>query len=236
MLIVTYSSKRLQHLKQSINLTGFGTPEFDTYISKIDEIHRLFSRNLPANTLHPWSPDVFNEHPAIAISNRLFTNRHDQGTEPDLLFSPKVDSRGILERCKGQTLVHLPENRVDFYQLTSGTSDPQCVFCFHSTSSKLRMTCFRYKQIDPVKFRNGDIVEAQLSFNCIKTKDQHRLLVVLRALTLLNDQYVTVCAFLLLARHCYDMIFRTPVLLPAEHFHKESREVLLFSSVKWGMV
>lgn len=62
---------------------------------------------------------------------------------------------------------------------------------------------FRYVEISPVKFRAGDIVEAQFSFVTIPLKAPHKewgsnqpprwkLLLVLRSLALLNYTHVTV--------------------------------------------
>ena len=46
----------------------------------------------------------------------------------------------------------------------------------------------RYITINPVKFQCGDIVEAQLSFQTVALKEgKHKMLVVLRALTLLDE-------------------------------------------------
>ena len=46
---------------------------------------------------------------------------------------------------------------------------------------------FRYHEINPMKLRPGDVVEAQVSFVAILLKGQkYKLLVVLRAITLLD--------------------------------------------------
>ena len=43
----------------------------------------------------------------------------------------------------------------------------------------------RYDTVNPIKFRSGDIVEAQVSFVCVPLKDaKYKMLVVLRALTI----------------------------------------------------
>jgi hypothetical protein len=48
--------------------------------------------------------------------------------------------------------------------------------------------------IDPNKFRIGDIVEAQLSFMVVPVKEgKHRLILVMRALTLLDSTQSKVC-------------------------------------------
>jgi hypothetical protein len=50
-----------------------------------------------------------------------------------------------------------------------------------------------YEAINPIKFRSGDIVEAQLSFVCVSLKNaKFKMLVVLRALTLMDTSPVRV--------------------------------------------
>jgi len=51
----------------------------------------------------------------------------------------------------------------------------------------------RYATTNPATFRVGDIVEAQLSFNVIPLRgEKHKMLMTLRALTLLDHTHSTV--------------------------------------------
>ena len=58
----------------------------------------------------------------------------------------------------------------------------------YSTITRYITYLHRYIQINPVKFHCGNIVEAQLSFQTVALKEgKHKLLVILRALTLLDE-------------------------------------------------
>jgi hypothetical protein len=53
---------------------------------------------------------------------------------------------------------------------------------------------YRYIDADPTGFRAGDIVEVQFTFIVIPIKrEKHRMMMVLRALTLLDSTHTTVC-------------------------------------------
>ena len=112
-------------MKQSVNLTAFGSPLFHNYITKIEEIHELFTCHLPADAMLPWSPDDFENHEVIAIGNRFYTDRHDKGGDVDIPFSYYVDPRGILERGKGAEFVHLMENEVDYFEMKGSSLQPE---------------------------------------------------------------------------------------------------------------
>ena len=52
----------------------------------------------------------------------------------------------------------------------------------------------RYHVIEPLKFRTGDIVEAQVSFVAVPLKEKKfKLIIVMRALTLLDCTPLKVC-------------------------------------------
>jgi len=52
---------------------------------------------------------------------------------------------------------------------------------------------FRYDSINPIKFRPGDIIEAQVSFVCVSLRNaRYKMLVVLRALTILDTSPIRV--------------------------------------------
>jgi hypothetical protein len=66
--------------------------------------------------------------------------------------------------------------------------------------TRLSIIFNRYNKIDPNKIRVGDIIEAQVSFVAVPIKDrQFKLLVVLRAITLLDCQPLKVCIHIQIA-------------------------------------
>jgi len=55
---------------------------------------------------------------------------------------------------------------------------------------------YSYILLDPVRLRTGDIVETQMSFTAIPLRGrQHKMLLVLRAVTLLNSSAVHVSRY-----------------------------------------
>jgi hypothetical protein len=57
-----------------------------------------------------------------------------------------------------------------------------------------RLIFFSYTVIEPGKLNKGDIVEAQVSFQVVPIKNNmFKLLVVLRAITLLDNRPTKVC-------------------------------------------
>lgn len=58
----------------------------------------------------------------------------------------------------------------------------------HITCGNSTKNMHSYKTIDPVKFRLGDIVEAQVSFTTIPLYNkQFKMLIILQAITLLDQ-------------------------------------------------
>lgn len=112
------------YAKQSINLTGLGSPFFDAYIDFIAQVHSIFEHGINGS-LDPWLPDVFEGHTAISLANRFYTNKHDKGQELDLPFGPAIDPHGVLERGKDNLFVHLPENQVKYYKFKKMKSGSQ---------------------------------------------------------------------------------------------------------------
>jgi hypothetical protein len=55
---------------------------------------------------------------------------------------------------------------------------------------------YRNADMDPAGFRNGDIVEVQFTFAVVPVKgDKYRMLMVLRALTMLDCTHTMVCRY-----------------------------------------
>ncbi|KDR84705.1 hypothetical protein GALMADRAFT_53198, partial [Galerina marginata CBS 339.88] len=164
--------KQRHFMRQSVTLTGLGSTLFSQAIQNAQDIHQIFSRTFPQGALEDWNSALFEGHPAIDMNNRFFTLRKQAITDEILPFSNEVDPHGILAAAMGidDQFVHTTENEVEYYELIN---DPDQEI--------------KYQQINPIKFRCGDIVEAQLSFICIKMKNErYRMLTVLRAITILD--------------------------------------------------
>ena len=185
-------NKRI-HAKQSIVITGLGSPFFESYLDATTHIHHLFSRNITTGSLETWQPDSFEGCAALSLGNCYYTNRHDQGASEDLPFSADMDPHGILERGKAQQLVHLTENQIRYYELKQSSAGDLYVSSLLLVQVPWLQFDLRYKRVAPTKFREGDLIEAQVSFNAVVTRgNKHRLFMVLRAITLLDSKAVMV--------------------------------------------
>ena len=51
----------------------------------------------------------------------------------------------------------------------------------------------RMTEVEPTKFRKGDIVEAQLSFIAVPARDKYRMKTVLRSLAIIDSTHSEVC-------------------------------------------
>lgn len=96
-------------------LSGLGSETFDNAIAGIYTFQSLLAAHVPAQTLTPWSPSFYQEHPSIDLSNRYFSRRKDT-LEAAIPFGDGVDPHGTLSGLMQDDLVHTSDNEVLFYQ------------------------------------------------------------------------------------------------------------------------
>ncbi|KAH8109337.1 hypothetical protein DFH11DRAFT_1548302 [Phellopilus nigrolimitatus] len=112
-----------------------------------------------------WTPMTFEGHRSFAASNRMLTPIWQCRNAESMPLPPAFDPRGVLSDLvdKGEGKF-LPDNEIKLYENIGG----------------------RYKKVAPTRFRLGDIVESQISFVAIPSKDkkQHKMKIVLRALAI----------------------------------------------------
>ncbi|KDR65604.1 hypothetical protein GALMADRAFT_148561 [Galerina marginata CBS 339.88] len=156
--------------RQNVTITGLGTQASETAVQSIDDINEMFQRDLPQGSLEDWSPSLFDNYTAVDASNRYFTRRTDTSADQIIPFSNMVDPDGILDAAGGEHFVHTVDNRVEYYEMIQIGNEG-----------------ISYNEINPLRFRIGDIVEAQVSFISVPMRDRrYKMLTVLRALTVLD--------------------------------------------------
>ncbi|KAM6491852.1 hypothetical protein JOM56_012711, partial [Amanita muscaria] len=165
---ISASSKQWKYLRQAVGLTGLGNPNFESSVKGLINIYAMFNRFVPADKLQAnTSVDVYGEHSAINCSNRYFSSRKDHPSSKHIPFSKNVDPKGILTRAVGSVYFQTEDNVV-----------------------QLLIEIYSYKPIPPVLFREGDVVEAQITMMLVPLKGgQFKLTAVLRCLTLLDSTY-----------------------------------------------
>ena len=126
-------SERYKFLRQSLTITGAGTPTFMDMIKSSHEIYQLFHRQFVEGTLQPLSSTNHAAHIALDMTNRYFTPKRDAPGTPHLPFTNAVDPYGILEKMVGSDYVHAEESEVYYYTLCvdeEGTK--RCVIIHHA--------------------------------------------------------------------------------------------------------
>ena len=86
-------------------------------------VHRAFSQMLPPSSMDDWVPTRYDEHDAIEMGNRYFTDRSNKANHEAVPFQQSVDPEGILQDAMGAEFVHLEENEVAYFQLTPDTTN-----------------------------------------------------------------------------------------------------------------
>ncbi|KAM6491802.1 hypothetical protein JOM56_012661 [Amanita muscaria] len=168
------SSKQWKYLRQAVGLTGLGNPNFESSVKGLINIYAMFNRFVPADKLQAnTSVDVYGEHSTINCSNRYFSSRKDHPSSKHIPFSKNVDPKGILTRAVGSVYFQTEDNVVSYYERSQESNG-----------------AINYKPIPPVLFREGDVVEAQITMMLVPLKGgQFKLTAVLRCLTLLDSTY-----------------------------------------------
>jgi hypothetical protein len=69
--------------------------------------------------MEDWVPTQYEDHVAIDMGNRYFTDRHDKADHDVVPFNQNVDPDGILQDAMATDFVHLDENEVVYFELTS---------------------------------------------------------------------------------------------------------------------
>jgi hypothetical protein len=106
-------------LRQSLTLTGCGTPTFEQGIRNILEVQNLFDRHIPANKLDECTL-VANcgDGLGIHLSNRYFTPRHEAPAEKAVELTSDIDPSGILAALASDQFFHGEQNVVKYYTRT----------------------------------------------------------------------------------------------------------------------
>jgi len=187
----TSSTKLVKYLRQGVSLTGLGTPLFDSSIQAIMDIYALFCRSVPRDKLQPCSfTDHYGQYTGIEMANRFFSPRKDFPTSKSIPFSTDIDPKGILARVAGTSFIHMEQNVVAYYECSvAPNGNTRCVEQIYKPKIIVQQIC-SYKEIAPVKFCVGDLVEAQITLMVVPLRgEQYKLTPVLRCLTMLEAKF-----------------------------------------------
>jgi hypothetical protein len=186
------------YLRQSIDLTGLNSTSFKNSIETIRYLFSQLERNVPSNKLEDFQPNTYGLHTRLVISNRYFSSRNNSELSSIVAFNPTTDPYKILSNLRHNNLVHTTDNEVLFYNSvgSSHTSRPKRVM-FHYNGER-RFKCstnaiHRFIPVAPTIFKEGDIVEVQMTIIATPIKDKRlKLIFQLRSIALLDCSFAQV--------------------------------------------
>ncbi|RDB30758.1 hypothetical protein Hypma_005840 [Hypsizygus marmoreus] len=166
------STTKYRYLRQSITISGLGTPTFEDALRSTTEIYGAFDRTFREGELESWGPSG-GESDALEASNRYLTPRRDAPGVTSVPFGEGVDPKHVLLAMAGNDHVHTEDNEVLYYSRRTDKEGNNV-----------------HVSVGPQTFRVGDLVEVQLSFVVVPLKgDKYKMLAVLRSIALLDGQF-----------------------------------------------
>ncbi|EEB88791.1 hypothetical protein MPER_13193 [Moniliophthora perniciosa FA553] len=138
---------KTKNLAQRVKISGLGSETFSVAIHGFQRIDQFLRRNVRESDEQGTDVVVeYGEHIALEVSNRYFSNR-DQALKSEACpFSDDVDPKGYLKSLEGKGYFHTMENTVRYFERHVNNIGSQS-----------------FNQISPARFRNGDIVELQIT-------------------------------------------------------------------------
>ena len=177
-------------------LTGLGSAAFTSALEAAGEVYGYFDCQFPENVLDSWtsSEEKCFGFPCLDVSNRYLTPVKEANGQ-EIAFQKGVDPHGILRGMATSngtcSYVHTEDNQVQYFSSCRDGNGTLKSLSRNFSYPNLDSHCIiRFQQCEPQTFRNGDIVQVQLSFVVIPVKGGHcKMLTVLRSLALLDGSF-----------------------------------------------
>ncbi|EAU82077.1 hypothetical protein CC1G_09679 [Coprinopsis cinerea okayama7 len=168
------SPAHLRNLRQFVKLTGFGSDSFAMGCHAVKQMVDKLRQHLKvaSDCITGAEEKMYEGDAALDFHARYFTDRELIPHEKHIPFNDFVDPNHILEDLRGAAFIQGPDNHVEYCMRTVDKNG-----------------IVEYSVFNPGQFKEGDIVEVTLSLVCVPIKNQqYRLLLVMRALTLLSSE------------------------------------------------
>ena len=110
-------------IRQSVRITGLGTPGFESSIDNIRRLSQIISRQVPEGTMDQFTHCFFLEHSALDVGTRYFTSRKDDPMGPAVPLDVMIDPKGILASMSDDKHFHSIDNIVKYYTATEDSTD-----------------------------------------------------------------------------------------------------------------
>ncbi|KAJ3844365.1 hypothetical protein F5878DRAFT_678875 [Lentinula raphanica] len=163
------STKKKQHLRQSVTLSGINSARFMEDVEHIMDVVALFARHVPG--IQQTGITQVGEKTVIEVGNRIFTPKHEAPAMRPVEVDPLVDENGYIAQV----------NRVD-----SGFVYGDENVVYYGEEKTDEDGGKRVIDISPQKFHVGDIVDVGFSIMGIGRGRDTKARLVLRSVTLLD--------------------------------------------------
>lgn len=110
------SSSRYKYLRQSLTITGLGSPTFGEAIKSAHKVFDIFQRQFAEDQVESWHSPTYSGHHSLNLSNRYLTPKRDAQDMVHLPFTDAVDPRGVLEDMAKSNYIHGEDNEVSYFK------------------------------------------------------------------------------------------------------------------------
>ncbi|KAJ3924951.1 MAG: hypothetical protein NXY57DRAFT_1077132 [Lentinula lateritia] len=162
------TKKRMQHLCQSITVSGLGSKDFAGDVDAVYDMYALFSRHVPGLKIMATKGTV--ERPMLEMSNRIFTPKIEAPNMNPTTVNPEMDENGLIARTNVTDAMFIWEENVVLY----GEE--------RMDSSGRKKTI----RIPPQRLHVGDIVNVAFSMVAFGRGNELKARLLLRNITLLD--------------------------------------------------
>ncbi|KAJ4499810.1 hypothetical protein C8R41DRAFT_863784 [Lentinula lateritia] len=107
------TKKRMQHLRQSITVSGLGSKDFAGDVDAVYDMYALFSRHVPGLKIMATKGTV--EQPMLEMSNRIFTPKIEAPNMNPTTVNPEMDENGLIARTNATDAMFIWEENVVLY-------------------------------------------------------------------------------------------------------------------------
>jgi hypothetical protein len=108
--------KHVRQLKQSVQITGLGSPTFEDFQHILDATTQVFRAKLGEVDTLAMSKALYGGELVIDSSCWYFTDRQSAPSLKNIPFMEGVDPMHHLEQAQGSNFVHTKDNKVEYPQ------------------------------------------------------------------------------------------------------------------------
>jgi hypothetical protein len=110
-------------IRQSVKITGLGTPGFESSIENIRRLSQIITRRVPEGTMDQFTHCFFLEHSALDVGTHYFMSRKDNPMGLAAPLDHTIDPKGILASMSDDKHFYGIDNMVKYYLATEDSTE-----------------------------------------------------------------------------------------------------------------